>query len=372
MRTQTGTYATIYYPDEYIYSEDVCNIFCKLTYADYAGYVYYHVTLTYSSTTPSGYTKTVQVRLQGDAEGNAFIDIAPYNRAMVTECAGTLARLTLNVTVSVATAETVTLNVMRLEPGTGRLVFSSSTAGEAVQPPKRVMCAGIGDYVKLLFDLQSTLGNGKLQRNNAGAWADVLTLTEPTGIDTQIKTLVTAELTEATQTQYRVLNYTGAVVWQGVVDNVGENCALDKWAKIEWRADQWLNRKSWLFKIKSITRKVTGSQDLAVQPFVYDTAVFYNTQGVNERNGQGFNRQKNWQVSMQVVVDGLTEREMMYFQDLFTSPEVRVKAAALGRYGSYYFNYVQAAVDGNSLQTTFKVERGSMTFTLLIADFKTF
>lgn len=372
MRTLAGDYATVYYPEQYIYSEDVCNIFFKLTYADYAGNVYYRVTLTYSSITPSSYTKTVQVRLQGDAEGNAFIDISPYNRAMVTECAGTLARLTLNVTVSVATAETLGLQTMTLEPGTGRLVFSSSTAGEAVQPPKQVMCAGIGDYVKLLFDLQSTLGNGKLQRNNAGVWADVATLTEPTGIDTQIKTLVTAELTEATQTQYRVLNYTGAVVWQGVVDNVGENCALDKWAKIEWRADQWLNRKSWLFKIKSITRKVTGSQDLAVQPFVYDTADFYNTQGVNERNGQGFNRQKNWQVSMQVVVDGLTEREMMYFQDLFTSPEVRVNTAAFGRYGSYYFNYVQAAVDGNSLQTTFKVERGSMTFTLLIADFKTF
>lgn len=371
MRTFAGDYATIYYPNEYIYSEDVCNIFCKHTSA-YTGNIEYLLTLTYSSTVPSGYTKTVQVRLQGDAQGNAFADIAPYNRAMVTECTGTLARLTLNITVSVATVETLTLNVMRLEPGTGRLMFSSNVAGEAVQPPKRVLCAGIGDYAKLLFDLQSTLGNGKLQRNNAGAWEDALTLTEPTGVDSQIKTLVTAELTEITQTQYRVLNYTGVVVWQGVVDNVNEDCALDKWAKIEWRTDQWLNKKSWLFKIKSITRKVTGSQDLAVQPFVYDTADFYNTQGVNERNGQGFNRQKNWQIQMQVVADGLTEREMMYFNDLFTSPEVRVKTAALGRYGSYYLNYVQAAVDGNSLQTTFKVERGSMTFTLLIADFKQF
>ena len=373
MRTLAGDYATVYYPEQYIYSEDVCNIFFKQK----AGVTVtgYELIIVYSSVSPSGYSKSEGVKLTPDAEGNAFVDISPYNRAMVTECAGTLARLTLTVLAVVrieSDSETLGLQTMTLEPGTGRLVFSSSTAGEAVQPPKQVMCAGIGDYVKLLFDLQSTLGNGKLQRNNAGVWADVATLTEPTGIDTQIKTLVTAELTEATQTQYRVLNYTGAVVWQGVVDNVGENCALDKWAKIEWRADQWLNRKSWLFKIKSITRKVTGSQDLAVQPFVYDTADFYNTQGVNERNGQGFNRQKNWQVSMQVVVDGLTEREMMYFQDLFTSPEVRVKTAAFGRYGSYYFNYVQAAVDGNSLQTTFKVERGSMTFTLLIADFKTF
>ena len=109
---------------------------------------------------------------------------------------------------------------------------------------------------------------------------------------------------------------------------------------------------------------------MALQPFVYDTADYYNTQGVNERNGQGFNRQKNWQIQMQVVVDGLTEREMMYFNDLFTSPEVRVKTPALGRYGNYYLSKVQAAVDGNSLQTTFKVERASMTFTLLIADFK--
>ena len=371
MRTLAGDYATIYYPDEYIYSEDVCNIFCKHTSA-YTGNIEYFITLTYNSVSPSGYTKAVQVRLQGDAQGNAFIDIAPYNRAMVTECAGTLARLTLNVTVNMATAETVTLSVMRLEPGTDRLLFSSSTYGEAVQPPKQVMCAGLGDYVTLLFDLQSTLGNGKLQRNNAGVWEDFLTLTEPTGVDTQIKSLVPADLGASQPTQYRVLNYTGAVVWQGIADSMGEACSVDKWAKVEWRADQWLFKKSWNFKIKSITRKVTGSQDLALQPFVYDTADYYNTQRVNERNGQGFNRQKNWQIQIQVVVDELTEREMMYFNDLFTSPEVRVKTQALGRYGSYYLNYVQAAVDGNSLQTTFKVERGSMTFTLLIADFKQF
>lgn len=370
MRTQTGTYATIFYPDAYIYSEDVCNIFCKHTSA-YMGNIEYLITLTYSSTTPSS-TKTIQVRLQGDAQGNAYIDIAPYNRAMVTECAGTLTRLTLNAAVQVGTAETITLLIMQLEPGTGRMMFSSGTAGEAVQPPKHVMCAGLGEYVKLLFDLQSTLGNGKLQRNTAGVWVDVLTLTEPTGVDTQIKTLVTADLTESTQAQYRVINYTGAVVWQGVIDNVGEDCAIDKWAKVEWRTDQWLNKKSWIFKIKSITRKITGSQDLTVQPFVYDSSDYYNTQGVNERNGQGFNRQKNWQIQMQVVVDGLTEREMMYFNDLFTSPEVKVKTQALGRYGDYYLNGVQAAVDGNSLQTTFKVERGSMTFTILIADFKQF
>lgn len=367
MRTFTGDYATIYYPDEYIYSEDVCNIFCKQTAGTVTGYL---LSITYSSVSPSGYTKTIQVRLQGDAQGNAFVDISPYNRAMVTECAGTLARLTLNITVHVAAAESLNLQTMTLEPGTGRLSYTSTTTGEAVQPPKQVMCAGSGDYVTLLFDLQSTLGSGKLQRNSAGVWTDVLTLTEPTGVDTQIKTLVTADLTETTPTQYRVLNYTGAVVWQGVIDNVGEDCALDKWAKVEWRTDQWLNKKSWVFKIKSISRKVTGSQDIALQPFVYDILDYYNTRGVNERNGQGFNRQKNWQIQMQVVVDGLTEREMMYFNDLFTSPEVLVKTQALGRYGYNYQNKMQAAVDGNSLQTTFKVERASMSFTLLIADFK--
>ncbi|MBQ5524604.1 MAG: hypothetical protein IIT93_03700 [Paludibacteraceae bacterium] len=367
MRTLAGDYATIYYPDEFIYSEDVCNIFCKQTAGTVTGYV---LIITYSSVSPSGYSKSVNVRLTPDAEGNAFVDIAPYNRAMVTECAGTLARLTLNITVHVASAESLNLQTMTLEPGTGRLLYTSTTAGEAVQPPKQVMCAGLGDYVKLLFDLQSTLGNGKLQRNAAGVWTDVLTLTEPTGVDTQIKTLVTADLTETFPTQYRVLNYTGAVVWQGVIDNVGEACSVDKWAKVEWRSDQWLNKKSWVFKIKSISRKVTGSQDIAVQPFVYEVADYYNTQGVNERNGQGFNRQKNWQIQMQVVVDGLTEREMMYFNDLFTSPEVMVKAEALGRYGNNYLSKVQAAVDGNSITTTFKVERGSLTFTLLIAEFK--
>lgn len=370
MRTLAGDYATIYYPDEYIYSEDVCNIFCKQTAGTVTGY---EVQLYYSSVTPSGHSSSMNVRLTPDAEGNAFIDISPYNRSMVTECAGTLARLTLTVLVIVRTAddsETLGLQTLRLEPGMGRLVFSSSTYGEAVQPPKQVMCAGSGDYVTLLFDLQSTLGSGKLQRNSAGVWEDFLTLTEPTGVDTQIKTLVTADLGASQPTQYRVLSYTGAVVWQGVVDSMGEACSVDKWAKVEWRTDQWLNKKSWHFKIKSIARKVTGSQDLALQPFVYDATDYYNTNKVNERNGQGYNRQKNWQVQMQVVVDGLTEREMMYFNDLFTSPEVRVKTQALGRYGSLYLNYVQAAVDGNSLQTTFKVERGSMTFTLLIADFK--
>lgn len=370
MRTQTGSYATIYYPEQYIYSEDVCNIYCKQTASTMQ---YYDIGITYSSVSPSGHSKNINVRITPDAQGNAFIDISPYNRAMVTECAGTLARLTLTVTIYALTttaSESLRLQTLRLEPGVGRLMYRSGTYGEAVQPPRQVMCAGQGNYISLLFDLQSTLGNGKLQRNNAGVWEDYITLTEPTAVDTQIKALVTAELSASEPTQYRAVNYTGAVVWQGVVDSVGEACSVDKWAKVEWRADQWLSKKSWLFKIKSITRKITDSQDLAMQPFVYNTTTFYNTQGVNERNGQGFNRQKNWQIQMQVVVDGLTVREMMYFNDLFTSPEVKVRTPALGRYGEYYLNYVQAAVDGNSLQTTFKAERGSMTFTLLIAEFK--
>ena len=369
MRTFAGDYATIYYPNEYIYSEDVCNIFCKQK----AGTVTsYEVGILYSSVTPSGHSNSVNVRLTPDAEGNAFVDISPYNRAMITECAGTLARLTLSVYVIVRTAndtETLALQTMRLEPGTGRMMYTSATAGEAVQPPKEVQV--YADSVGLLIDLQNTGGAGKLQVCTAGAWADVATLNLPTGVDTQIQRYVTAyaSLLYADK-PLRVLNYAGSVVWQGRVNYIGEACTQDKWAWVEWRADQWLSKKSWLFKIKQITRKVTASQDLALQPFTYSDTAYYNTMAVNERNGQGFNRQKNWQISMQVVIDGLTEREMMYFNDLFTSPEVRVKTQALGRYGSYYLNGVQVAVDGNSLQTTFKVERGSMTFTLLIADFK--
>lgn len=368
MRTQTGTYATIFYPDAYIYSEDVCNIFCKNTSA-YMGNIEYLITLTYSSTAPSG-TKTIQVRLQGDAQGNAFIDIAPYNRAMVTECAGTLARLTLNATVNVGTAETITLLTVQLEPGTGRMMFSSGTAGEAVQPPKEVPI--LHDNISLLFDLQDTGGDGQLTGCKAGdTWAAWATIAEQTGVAPQIKRYAACTVQPIfADMQARALNHELEAVWQGRIFSVAEACSADKWAWLEWRADQWLIKKSWVFKIKSITRKITGSQDLAVQPFIYDIADFYNTQGVNERNGQGFNRQKNWQIQMQVVVDGLTEREMMYFNDLFTSPEVKVKTQALGRYGDYYLNGVQAAVDGNSLQITYKVERASMTFTLLIADFK--
>lgn len=370
MRTQTGTYATIFYPDAYIYSEDVCNIFCKHTSA-YMGNIEYLITLTYSSTTPSS-TKTIQVRLQGDAQGNAYIDIAPYNRAMVTECAGTLTRLTLNAAVNVGTAETITLLIMHLEPGTGRMMFSSGTAGEAVQPPKEVPI--LHDNISLLFDLQDTGGDGQLTGCKAGGtWAAWATIAEQTGVDPQIKRYATCTVQPLfADMQARALNHELEAVWQGRIFSVAEACSADKWAWLEWRADQWLNKKSWIFKIKSITRKITGSQDLAVQPFVYDIADLYNTQGVNERNGQGFNRQKNWQIQMQVVVDGLTDREMMYFNDLFTSPEVKVKTQALGIYGDYDLNGVQAAVDGNSLQITYKVERASMTFTLLIADFKQF
>lgn len=371
MRTFTGgDYATIYYPDEYIYSEDVCNIFCKQK----AGTVTsYDVGILYTSVTPSGYSDGVNIRLTPDAEGNAFVDIAPYNRAMVTECAGTLARLTLTVLVIVRTAddsETLALQTLRLEPGTGRMMFSSSTAGEAVQPPKEVPI--LHDNISLLFDLQDTGGDGQLTGCKAGGtWAAWATMAEQTGVDPQIKRYAACTVQPLfADMQARALNHELEVVWQGRIFSVAEACSADKWAWVEWRADQWLNKKSWLFKIKSITRKVTNSQDLALQPFVYQAADYYNTQGVSERNGQGFNRQKNWQLQMQVEVDGLTEREMMYFNDLFTSPEVSVKTSAL--FETVQWGKVQAAVDGNSLQTTFKVERGSMTFTLLIADFKQF
>lgn len=369
MRTFTGDFATIYYPDEYIYSEDVCNIFCKQT----AGTVTsYEVQLYYSSVTPSGHSSSVNVRLTPDAEGNAFVDISPYNRAMITECAGTLARLTLTVLVIVRTAddsETLALQTLRLEPGTGRIQYTSDVVGEAVQPPVQVPI--MSDALDLLFDLQSLSGNAALQGNEGGVWYDYGQIAQTAGIDPQIKRLsIGSILPSFAGMQMRVMNHDLEIVWQGHIFNVDEACSADKWAFIRWRADQWLRVKSWVFKIKSITRKVTGSQDLALQPYVYDTADYYNTPGVNERNGQGVIRAKNWQVQMQVVVDGLTEREMMYFNDLFTSPDVSVKTQALGRYGDYYLNGVQAAVDGNSLQTTFKVERGSMTFTLLIADFK--
>lgn len=369
MRTFAGDFATIYYPDGYIYSEDVCNIFCRQT----AGTVTsYEVQLYYSSVTPSGHSSSVNVRLTPDAEGNAFVDVSPYNRSMVTECAGTLARLTLTVLVVVridGDSETLGLQEIILEPGTGRLLYTSTTAGEAVQPPREVPI--LSDNISLLFDLQDTGGDGALQGNEDGVWYDYGTIVQTTGIDREIKRLAIGSILPFfAGMQMRVMNHDLEIVWQGYIFNVDEACSADKWAKVEWRSDQWLNKKSWLFKIKSITRKITGSQDIAVQPFVYDVADYYNTHGVNERNGQGFNRQKNWQIQMQVVVDGLTERELMYFNDLFTSPEVYVKSDALGAYGSTYLNLVQAAVDGNSLQTTYKVERGSMTFTLLIADFK--
>ena len=370
MRTFIGDFATIYYPDEYIYSEDVCNIFCKQTAGTVTGY---EVQLYYSSVTPSGYSKSVGVRLTPDADGNAFIDIAPYNRSMVTECAGTLARLTLTVLVIVRTAddsETLGLQTMTLEPGTGRLLYTSNTAGEAVQPPREVPI--LSDNISLLFDLQSLSGNGQLTGCKAGdTWAAWATIPEQTGVDPQIKSYAScAVLPSFADMQAKALNHELKTVWQGRIFSVNEACSADKWAWVQWRADQWLSKKSWLFKIKQITRKVTEAQDIALQPFVYDSADYYNTEGVNERNGQGFNRQKNWQVQMQVVVDGLTERELMYFNDLFTSPEVCVKAEALGRYGNKYLSKVQAAVDGNSITTTFKVERGSLTFNLLIAEFK--
>ena len=366
MRTFTGDYATIYYPDEYIYSEDVCNIFCKQTAGTVTGYV---LIITYSSVSPSGYSKSVNVRLTPDAEGNAFVDIAPYNRAMVTECAGTLARLTLNITVHVASAESLNLQTMTLEPGTGRLLYTSNTAGEAVQPPREVPI--LSDNISLLFDLQSLSGNGALQGNEDGVWYAYGTIVQTAGVAPEIRRLAIGSILPVfAGKQMRVLNHDLDIVWQGHVFNVNEACSADKWAWVQWRSDQWLRTKSWVFKVKQVTRKVTSSQDIALQPFVYDTADYYNTHGAIERNGQGFNRQKNWQVQMQVVVDGLTERELMYFNDLFTSPEVCVKAEALGRYGNNYLSKVQAAVDGNSITTTFKVERGSLTFTLLIAEFK--
>lgn len=369
MRTFAGDYATIYYPDDYIYSEDVCNIFCKQTAGTVTGY---EVQLYYSSVTPSGHSSSVNVRLTPDAEGNAFIDIAPYNRSMVTECAGTLARLTLTVLVIVRTAddsETLGLQEIILEPGTGRIQYTSDVAGEAVQPPVQVPV--MSDALDLLFDLQSLSGNGALQGNEDGVWYDYGTIVQTTGIDSEIKRLAIGSILPVfAGKQMRVLNHDLEIVWQGYAFNVNEACSADKWAFVCWRADQWLRTKSWVFKIKQVTRKVTTSQDIALQPFVYDTADYYNTHGVNERNGQGFSRQKNWQIQMQVVIDGLTERELMYFNDLFTSPEVYVKSDALGAYGNYYLNNVQAAVDGNSITTVFKLERGSLTFNLLIADFK--
>ena len=370
MRTLAGDYATVYYPSQYIYSEDVCNIFFK----QQAGVTVtgYELSITYSSVSPSGYSKSVSVRLTPDAEGNTFVDISPYNRAMVTECAGTLARLTLTVLVVVrieGDSETLGLQTLTLEPGTCRLLYTSTTAGEAVQPPKQVMV--YADSIALRVDLQNTSGAGKLQWCTAGVWTNIATLNLSTGVDSQIKPYVTANvvIVDACK-QLRVVNYRGDTVWQGQAISVYEACSADKWAWVEWRTDQWLNKKSWLFKIKQITRKVMETQDLAMQPFVYNTTPFHETTEANERNGQGYNRQKNWQISMQVVVDGLTEREMMYFQDLFTSPEVRVKTLATGRYGEYNLNKVQAAVDGNSITTAFKLERGSLTFNLLIADFK--
>lgn len=364
MRTFTGDYATIYYPDEFIYSQDVCNVYCK----QIAGTVErYALTLSYESLTPSVHYDSVGVRLTPDADGNAFVDIAPYNRAMITECAGTLARLRLSIIITVYEendSETLGLQDITVEPGTGRIQYTSDLAGEAVQPPVQVPV--MSNALELLFDLQSVSGDAALQGNQGGVWYDYWQIVQTTGIDPQIKRLAIGSILPSfAGMQMRVMNHDSEIVWQGHVFNVNEACSADKWAFVRWRSDQWLRVKSWVFKIKQVTRKVTSSQDIALQPFAY-------TNEVNERNGQGVIRAKNWQVQMQLVVDGLTERELMYFNDLFTSPEVYVKSEALGAYGSTYLNLVQAAVDGSSISTVFKAERGSVTFTLLIADFKTF
>ena len=369
-----GDYATIYYPEQYIYSEDMCNVFVKATSADVSKF---DIILRYDTSMPATDDFVYKsITLTPDADGNSFVDISPYNRSMVWECGKTLARLTVTIQVTVLGADDSTLeikyNTCTLEPGTGRFMFTSNVAGEAVQPPKEVPI--LNDNISLLFDLQDTGGDGQLTGCKAGdTWAAWATILEQTGVDPQIKSYASCTvLPSFADMQAKALNHELVTVWQGRIFSVAEACTRDKWAWVEWRADQWLNKKSWLFKIKQITRKVTEAQDLALQPFTYSTTAYYNTMAVNERNGQGINRQKNWQVSMQVVVDGLTEREMMYFQDLFTSPEVRVKADALGRYGDSYLTGIQAAVDGSSITTAFKAERGSLTFTLLVADFKTF
>ena len=374
MRTQVGDYATIYYPEQYIYSEDMCNVFVKATSADVSKF---DIILRYDTSMPAtdDFVYTT-ITLTPDADGNSFVDISPYNRSMVWECGKTLARLTVTIQVTVLGADDSTLdikyNTCTLEPGTGRFMFTSNVAGEAVQPPKEVPI--LNDNISLLFDLQDTGVDGQLTGCKAGGtWAAWATILEQTGVDPQIKRYADCTvLPSFADMQAKALNHELATVWQGRIFSVAEACTRDKWAWVEWRADQWLNKKSWLFKIKQVTRKVTEAQDLALQPFTYSTTAYYNTMAVNERNGLGINRQKNWQVSMQGVVDGLTEREMMYFQDLFTSPEVRVKADALGRYGDSYLTGIQAAVDGSSITTAFKAERGLLTFTLLVADFKTF
>ena len=206
---------------------------------------------------------------------------------------------------------------------------------------------------EVMVDFGSVV-SATFQRLSGGVWTSgntyTVTGTEPTASVMQI----TEGLTGYVQA-VRLIDGNGVVMWQAAIEQVNNVCQLRRLALLRWRSDLFAKFKNFWFEVVSIERKQTEKVSLMYQS------------GEIEHNGQFANERRNWSYYITVQTEAVTDDELRYFEDLFTSPEVTMITGSTGV--AELNGSSRVAVDGTSKSVTYKPQRARLQFGLLVSKF---
>lgn len=332
MQTYTGTDVIITYPSGgYIYTADRSVIYIK----NQSNSV--DVTATITITDANNNTvATMPYVISPSAE--AIADLTDFARVLSVGAgyANTIFNVGITTTNdSLTITDTIIAGVKALYPQT---------------PPSRLIFDG---QIEAVLDF-GAVTTANMQFLLGGAWSTAVPLsvsgTEPTARLMQIN-----QNWSNTSKAVRVTDANNEVLWYATLIRYVDICPLQQVALLRWRADQYAKFKRYYFYIAGSERKITETASLMFESDVY-----------TENNGQYPNQLKRWQQVLTLETEELSQEEMQYFTDLFTSNDVRISSDALGNYGGGGW---RVAIDGKSLKTQMRYKRGKLQFSVIVSNF---
>lgn len=335
MRTVEDTDYRLVLPDQYVYSAGSCVVYAEDKTASGNRFA---LNITDGSTSP--YNVLASVTHTMDADSKTMYDISEIVR-------------TLSEQNDFATLTGLYFQFASLTMTPFSIVAGLCLNAPVWQTPTMLRNAVLLAQQEVMVDFGSVV-SATFQRLSGGVWTSgnvyTVTGTEPTASVMQI-----TEGLIGTVQAVRLIDGNGVVMWQAAIEQVNSACQLRRLALLRWRSDLFAKFKNFWFEVVSIERKQTEKVSLMYQS------------GEIEHNGQFANERRNWSYYITVQTEAVTDDELRYFEDLFTSPEVTMITGATGVYeldGSS-----RVAVDGTSKSVTYKPQRARLQFGLLVSKF---
>lgn len=339
MRIITGTDIKVWFPDAYVYTAGSCVVYAEDLTQTAGTQITLNIVRGHYGDPQTGLaivTHTV------DSNYRTMFDISEILRT-VSEAGGFA---DIEGSIEVYTAH----EIQRMDTD---IIAGLCLSAPVWQTPTMLRNVVLFAQQEVMVDFGSVV-SATFQRLSGGVWTSgntyTVTGTEPTASVMQI----TEGLTGSVQA-VRLVDGGGVVMWQAAIEQVNNVCQLRRLALLRWRSDLFAKYKNFWFEVVSIERKQTEKVSLMYQS------------GEIEHNGQFANERRNWSYYITVQTEAVTDDELRYFEDLFTSPEVTMITGSTGV--AELNRSSRVAVDGTSKSITYKPQRARLQFGLLVSKF---